>query len=227
MKEKQIYKALQQMVMSYGGKYGKNKSLDGYKKVEKDNIVFYYLIDNKEKEIIVVIRGSDDFEDWKYNMKYSKIKTKYGKVHKGFWELSFVIYECFAKKIEDIFGYKIIIIGHSLGATLGQLFALDIFGWAKSIEIITAGSPRVFNRKASKYFNKHIKNHYRIVNGGDLITHLPPCFFGYKHTKNKIQIGYKGFFGGIIGWLVKSIQEHYPNNYLKNYEILRDKNELY
>jgi hypothetical protein len=46
-----------------------------------------------------------------------------------------------------------------------------------------------------------------IRNGKDIVTHVPPALFGYRHAGNVLKIGRnKGY---------KLIESHYPNNYLK------------
>jgi predicted lipase len=43
---------------------------------------------------------------------------------------------------------------------------------------MTAGSPRVFNPAAARWYNANVKNNYRIVNNKDIVPSVPLERFG-------------------------------------------------
>lgn len=46
------------------------------------------------------------------------------------------------------------------------------------VEVVTGGSPRVFNPAAAAWYDKNIQNVYRIVNNKDIVPSLPPSSLG-------------------------------------------------
>ena len=47
------------------------------------------------------------------------------------------------------------------------------------MEVVTAGSPRVFNPAAAKWYNVQVQNNYRMVNNKDIVPSLPFAQMGY------------------------------------------------
>ena len=50
------------------------------------------------------------------------------------------------------------------------------------VEVVTGGSPRVFNPAAAAWYDSNIQNVYRIVNNKDIVPSLPPSTVGYVLT---------------------------------------------
>lgn len=46
------------------------------------------------------------------------------------------------------------------------------------VEVVTGGSPRVFNPAAAAWYDNHIQNVYRLVNNKDIVPSLPPTAVG-------------------------------------------------
>ena len=46
------------------------------------------------------------------------------------------------------------------------------------VEVVTGGSPRVFNPAAATWYDNNIQNVYRIVNNKDIVPSLPPSRLG-------------------------------------------------
>lgn len=221
-----LLKAIKQSIDSYEGKYGSYDTLKDFKKINIKNIAFYYKVDFEKEKITLVIRGSDDSKDWKKNFDYKKKETFYGKVHKGFYEMAYEIAKFISFKSTKYRRslYTVDIIGHSMGGAVGKLLSIILEPCYKAITLITLGEPRNTNLSAAQYFNSlNTIKHIRIINGDDFVTHLPPCFFNYKHTGKKVFLGLKGFIGSLIATLIKNIIAHYPNIYLKNFKLLKNK----
>ena len=66
---------------------------------------------------------------------------------------------------------------------LSLLHTRALKGWLLSsqaiVEVVTAGSPRVFNPAAAKWYNAQVQNNYRLVNNKDIVPSLPFAQMGY------------------------------------------------
>jgi triacylglycerol lipase len=82
--------------------------------------------------------------------------------------------------------------GHSLGAAMATICAYRCK--ASSIasdpqELHTFGSPRVGCRR---YVRHAPLTHYRWVHNNDVVTRVPPAWFGYRHCGNEVYLDRKG-----------------------------------
>lgn len=201
-------------VGSYQGKYSNIKLPYGFESIVLDNVMYFRKA--FKNEYVIVIKGSDDFKDWKNNFEFSKLYFRNGEVHKGFFKQAVKIFRSENFKNKD---KKITIVGHSSGAAVAQALALLLESLNfKYLNIITLGSPRVFCLKLVRYFNKNIK-HYRIVNGIDIVTFLPPIIFNYFHTGLKIQIGKAKWYKNLLYLFFKSLKDHKPDLYYYNFNL--------
>ena len=146
--------------------------------------------------VTIVFRGTDSQKNWINNLCFCKKtipdreQNKRLKVHKGFLEG----YESVRQKIRNLIPEevcKIKVAGHSLGAALAILCALDLKSSFKNadLEVYLFGCPRVGNKEFAKAYNKYVFKTLRIVNGNDIVTKLPPVFLGYKHVGILIHTG--------------------------------------
>ncbi|GBC10510.1 hypothetical protein RclHR1_00970011 [Rhizophagus clarus] len=119
------------------------------------------------------------------------------KVHTGFFDAfsearSQVISEV-QKLHEQHPNFKVVYTGHSLGAALTLLSALDLLQNSKDFKpnenffVVTYGEPRVGDLKFSQFVDSQIKVS-RVVNGGDPVPHLPPKFLSYEHPSGELWI---------------------------------------
>ena len=76
------------------------------------------------------------------------------------------------------------------------------------------GTPAAFfnHFRGNNYKVPAVKNRFEnfkvVRNGNDIVTHVPPVLFGFRHITPMIKVG-KGESEGLI-------DDHRPNNYLKN-----------
>jgi hypothetical protein len=72
--------------------------------------------------------------------------------------------------------------GHSLGAALATLLALDLATNTqfKDLSVYTFASPRTGDIQFAEVFNRFVPKTYRIANRLDRITNVPPDFLGHK-----------------------------------------------
>jgi hypothetical protein len=157
-------------------------------------------IASNDQFAIVAFRGS---EGWKLNEPFDLRRTladwttdfdirlsdwfRGGRVHRGFKDaLEEVWAEIFPhmKQLADQ-GCNIWLTGHSLGAALAIL-AADRFQDVQGV--YTFGSPRVGDREFQEKFRLQA---YRVVNGDDLVSRVPPAGT-YRHVGELKIIGRKG-----------------------------------
>lgn len=101
--------------------------------------------------------------------------------------------------------------GHSLGGAMATICAgrcKRSFIKSNPEELYTFGSPRVGN---NRYVNYTRITYFRWVNNNDIVTTVPPAWFGYRHTGKEMYLDNQGqlkqltrfgkFADGIKGFL--------------------------
>lgn len=199
----------------------------------KDNMplckhLYYEIIEDKAtdtecfirkngSEILIIFRGTDSGINWTNNFIFCKKTIPYGnvdtkiRVHSGFLKG----YKSVRNTIHDKIPHdtcKIRITGHSLGAALAVLCAVDLQYNFKNadIEAFLFGCPRVGNKTFARSYNKRVFKTLRVTNGNDIVAKLPPKLFGYRHVGIDIHTG-KLLLPSVI-----SFEDHRPENYYKN-----------
>ena len=86
---------------------------------------------------------------------------------------------------------KVRICGHSYGAALSVLCAVDLqYNFPeKDFEVMLFGCPRVGNRAFAKSYDKRVFKTLRVENGNDMVTKGPPALRGYRHVGIPIHVG--------------------------------------
>ncbi len=144
-----------------------------------------------EKNTIVVFRGSDDLSDWFANFQAIRNPgpLSNSKAHGGFQD---ALYPAVIKITEIIDRFnsgskKLWITGHSLGGALCSLYAgMLIENGYKVYGIYTFASPRPGDDQFAAELNKYVVGpHYRVVNTGDIVPHIPPEPF-FSHAGKRI-----------------------------------------
>jgi predicted lipase len=144
-----------------------------------------------ETRLVIAFRGTSSLKDAMTDIQIGKVK--YPKVrrwifkpktHKGFHHAYTSINKDAIEIIKNELSqapYTVYCTGHSLGATLASLFALEL---KKSLKInpilYTYGSPKIGNRWFKRHFNGKVEKSYRIVNDEDPVPQLPGLT--YKHV---------------------------------------------
>lgn len=70
-------------------------------------------------------------------------------------------------------GYKLYITGHSLGASLGAMAAMDLASF--NPYYMSFGEPRTGDWRFSQEFDKRIPNSIRVTHRKDSVVHVVPC----------------------------------------------------
>lgn len=173
----------------------------------------YFAIDHKRKEILLVFRGTSSRRDWATDLDFIPVgytplaqeeefsllpiitTTCEGcNTHRGFYKLMrekcLDLIESVISLADEFPTYKIVVVGHSLGAALTVLCGVELQILGFDPLVISYASPRVGNRAFVDYVNtvfdsalvaRDIEEHGRFDRGlirvthmTDIIPHLPP-----------------------------------------------------
>jgi triacylglycerol lipase len=148
-------------------------------------------------DIVCVFRGSDKIEDWFANFEAVRDPGPLNGtlVHEGFQDALFPAVIAITNAI-DIIGAsdkRIWLTGHSLGGALSSLYAGMMLENGYSIYgIYTFASPRPGDDMFADTLNTFMASgpHYRVVNDGDIVPHLPPEPF-FSHPGKRILLNYR------------------------------------
>lgn len=147
-------------------------------------------------DVICVFRGSDTIEDWLANFQatYDPGPLDKTRVHEGFQDALFpaVINITNALDTQQSQSKRIWLTGHSLGGALCSLYAGMLIENGYSVYgIYNYASPRPGDDNYAVSLNKKLTKgpHYRVVNDGDIVPHVPPEPF-YSHPGRRILINY-------------------------------------
>lgn len=190
----------------------------------------------------IFLEWSDDKADWRNNFKFLAIPWKPYKSMKNIWfcHRGFrKVWKAIKKYIEaaimnpDI--KKIEIVGYSHGAAI----ALLCYEFCKfnrpdcDIQGVGFGCPRVFWGFIPASLKERVKGFKVVRNGNDIVTHVPPALFGFRHISEMVKIGeskrkgaVKDFFRcvfrrdkqGIKDALIRLVcaKDHYSGEYKAN-----------
>lgn len=162
---------------------------------------FGFIIESSNS-VIIAFRGTRSDPDWVadaevYQNPYPYLEQS-GEVHHGFLSIYSSCRDEIFKAYHTIPKHKTLYItGHSLGAALATLHALDVTANTpfKQTIMYNYGSPRVGGPAFAKTYHQYVPHSIRFVNIHDLIPKVPPvliyCPFTeekwrYKHVKTPV-----------------------------------------
>lgn len=156
-----------------------------------------------EQDCVVVCRGTEPHEwnDVKADANaLTVVAETIGRVHRGF-----------KREVDDLWPllepalaenpWPLWFAGHSLGGAMATICAIrcEVSRITAGPQgLFTYGSPRVGNRV---YVNHCHVAHYRWVNNNDIVTRVPPTWWGYCHGGQEMYIDYQGRVRAVDGWL--------------------------
>ena len=176
----------------------------------------HFYLRRKEDVLSITFRGTDSLKDWKADFSFWKKTIAYGnhqsriRVHHGFYGLYTQLGVRDRIMSEIVPGVnRVLIAGHSLGAALAVLCAVDVqYNEPElDIETILFGCPRVGNKAFALSYNKRVDKTVRIENGCDIITKVPPAIFGFRHVGAKLHVGPPR-----LPFIARAA-DHYPHRY--------------
>lgn len=163
--------------------------------------------------VVVAFRGtlSNDLTNWLEDLKFARTSPYRGnetvRVHMGFYSTYLSVRPQVRALLQKLGAgaSKIFITGHSLGAALAELCALDLqedplpVMPSGGVQCLTFGTPRVGNQAFSSYYESFYPQwtSIRVVHWRDLVAHLPPRKWGWELTRN--EIWYDEHFSTILG----------------------------
>ena len=166
-------------------------------KVLSDNFG-WVLEDTVTSEIIIVVRGTTNINDWVANSNMDYVTTSLGKIHEGFVLETNKLYVDIIELLDTLpRNAQLILTGHSLGGAIVTILAtiLALHKANFTISVYTFASPRVGNRKfVNSYKAFNIKT-CRFINKLDIVPMLPRGF-GYEHVC-PAKVFSDGVFGNI------------------------------
>jgi len=147
-----------------------------------------------QSTIYIVFRGSESIENWLSDLDI--VLTPYDlngcsdcNVHQGFFNAEQnIIYSILTqvKNLKQQFpSYSVMVTGHSLGASLATLTALDLQGAGIGpVSLYNFGSPRTGDVAFSEWASSFLQDHNRVTHHKDIVVHTPP-YGKYQHISNE------------------------------------------
>ncbi|MGF1491608.1 MAG: hypothetical protein ACFBSC_03975 [Microcoleaceae cyanobacterium] len=154
------------------------------------NPVYWGFVLQSPENSIISFRGTQQTNEWIQNMLAQQVQHTdlsqfefIGKVHRGFATLySPLSSEVLAAVQKLDMSRPIYITGHSLGASLATLAAMDLAiqlpELRDQLRLYTYASPRVGDVEFAEAHSRLVPNAYRIVNMADSVPTAPPTTIG-------------------------------------------------
>jgi len=170
-----------------------------------DIVSFGFVAQDAAGNAVIAIRGTDGIFEWIQDFKFLTVKCPItpgsGLSEDGFT----AVYEslrvdkatpsqtlvsalpgmAFPNPVKSL-----TVCGHSLGAALATLLALDIAAntqFGSQLTVLTYASPRVGDPSFADTYNQLVPNTTRIANRLDIVTQLPPPSL-YKHVDSAFEL---------------------------------------
>lgn len=180
-----------------------------------------YCLERRGDVLHLFFEKSNGATDWKNNFDfpvrpYHEMKDLW-LVHRGFLRVWKSIEPYIAGAVSDPRVKGILIAGYSHGAALAVLcheycvfHRPDLAGRVKGYGF---GCPRVVWGPLKKRMRARFNGFTVVRNGRDIVTHLPPAVFGFRHVGDMLHIGRDARYG--------LIEAHKDVHYLKELDDLR------
>ena len=122
--------------------------------------------------------------------KYNDPNCHNCEVHAGFLNAEkSIIAELRASvaSVSETYGTKSVkTTGHSLGAALAQLAAMDLIRAGYNVSMINFGQPRIGNRHYAVHSAQVFPEQYRVTHFKDIVPHIPVELMSYKHSSTEV-----------------------------------------
>lgn len=176
-----------------------------------------YAIEVEGRVLYLLFEWSDGVEDWKNNFDFPatpyRDMTDKWYAHRGFLRVWKAMQDEVEERVVAILAVNAKIdtikcVGYSHGAALALLATEDmmyLFDGQLRIEGYGFGCPRVIWGKMPTSLKVRLRTFTAIRNIPDIVTHVPPWLFGYRHVGLK-RIGKRGKYG--------PIKAHYASAYI-------------
>ena len=147
-----------------------------------------------EYDCVIACRGTEpnEWNDIKADANAGSVLAEtVGRVHRGFKQEVDDLWPMVETALLDN-KHSLYFCGHSLGGAMATISAGRCFLShipSNPVELFTYGSPRVGDKRYINYVNL---DHYRFVNNNDIVTRVPPTFFGYRHCGSEVYFDRNG-----------------------------------
>ena len=117
------------------------------------------------------------------------------KVHKGFYEAFESARDGVRSAVQDLKqkypSYKVVVTGHSLGAAMALLTALDLQTSSTvtkgDLRLFDYGCPRVGNDAFAAWASDQLVDRNRVTHHKDMVVHVPTENMGFTHISGTDQ----------------------------------------
>jgi predicted lipase len=149
-------------------------------------------------DVVVAIRGTEGVFEWIMDSLFAPVPFPFadaGQAEQGFTNFyvtlrtgSNIVQSRVIDALRPLTATGTIktlrIAGHSLGAALATLLAIDVSDNSvfKAPTVYTFGSPRVGDKVFAGTYDGLVPNSWRIENLNDIVPHVPPLWAGYVHV---------------------------------------------
>lgn len=196
-----------------------------YTHVENDGD---YAIQREGSTLYLLFQCTNSKIDWKNNFDfparpYADMGIKW-RCHRGFLRVWKSIKPYIKEAVADTSVKKIFVIGYSHGAAIATL--AHEYVWFNrpdlredGLEGFGYGCPRCYwGFRVKKSLKERWEHFHPIRNCNDLVTHVPPVLFGFKHVNKVHTLSNKNLKTRHVK--LDCINAHYPDNYL--YSLSRE-----
>lgn len=173
---------------------------------DKESGIEIYIYQEQGAQIVNIL-ASNSWNDWKTNFKFLFKRWKrpdYAResspirVHSGYFNAWMKVR---GQVLNELTASKILVTGFSMGGGISSIAAVDIQVNRPNAAVACTDfdGAKVWNRAGKESVERRIHTIYKIVNGNDIVTKVPP---GYYYAGRKIHIGEKE------KWYRVSIKDH-------------------
>ncbi len=164
--------------------------------------------------LYIFFEHSDGQEDWRSNIDFPA-RAHAGacggfRAHRGFLSAFEIAQKRIDPAIRDRALFRITLVGYSHGAALA-LLATEYAFCARpdlqgEIEGFGFGCPRVIFGRTGEASERAFRAFTVIRNINDIVTHLPPTAFGYRHVGQMLEIGARGRYTAVAAHRKENIR---------------------
>lgn len=179
-----------------------------------------YAIEVEGDTLYLLFQWSHSHMDWISNFDFPAKAYKNGadtwRVHRGFLRVWKAMRDDIERKVDEILAekkiQKIVCVGYSHGAAISLLATEDmvyLHGDKYTVNGYGFGAPRVVWGRLPAAVAERVGHFKAICHKQDIVTHLPPTVFGFRHP-NILRLKTQK--------KLNCVDAHRPENYLKTLE---------
>lgn len=162
--------------------------------ISSTDTVGYIGIIPSTSSIYVVFRGSHSLKNKISDADSVKVPyTSYSdcqcEVHKGFYTAEQNVIGDIIEQVQMLLStypdFTVKVTGHSLGAAMALLTAMDLLRNNIDAVVYSFGQPRIGDNDFAAFVNNKLVT-WRVTHNKDMVPHLPPILMGFEHTCTEV-----------------------------------------